>query len=269
MIELPRISIVTPSYNQAEFLEKTILSVLNQDYPNLEYIIVDGGSTDGSIEIIRSYEKELAWWVSEPDRGQVHALNKGFKRSTGDWVAWQNSDDIYYPGAFHAVANAANNNPMASIISGDMMLIDKNDKPLREILYVRPTYSSLLAEGMVIANQASFWKREIQIKLGKLDENYHCSFDYEWFLRLTEHSKCHHIKVFLGALRLHDESKTSLLGKQFQYENEKILTGRKLPAWKKFLYQLRRTILMIMNGNAYYVFRGLRRRINGSNYWSI
>ncbi len=109
----PKISIVTPSYNQAEFLERTILSVLNQNYPNLEYIIIDGGSTDGSVEIIKKYEKFLAYWVSEKDKGQADAINKGFKRATGDIVAWQNSDDTYSPDALQSVAGFFRQNPNA------------------------------------------------------------------------------------------------------------------------------------------------------------
>lgn len=116
--ELPKISIVTPSFNQGKYLEKTILSVLEQDYPNLEYIIIDGGSTDNSVEIIKKYEKHLAYWVSEPDRGQSHAINKGFGHATGEILGWLNSDDYYAPGAPQAIAEAFLANPDVGAIVG-------------------------------------------------------------------------------------------------------------------------------------------------------
>src|SRR6185369_4233383 len=120
---LPKISIVTPSFNQAPFLERTIQSVLDQGYENLEYIIIDGGSKDGSVDIIRKYSSRLAYWVSEPDSGQSDAINKGLRSASGDWLAWQNSDDVYYPGAFASLARAAAAHPDAGLITGDMAMI--------------------------------------------------------------------------------------------------------------------------------------------------
>jgi glycosyltransferase involved in cell wall biosynthesis len=117
----PTLSIITPSFNQAAFLPQTLDSVLNQKYPKLEYIVIDGGSTDGSREIIDSYSNRLTFWVSEKDRGQVHALNKGLQRATGDWVGWQNSDDFYLPGAFESFALATQRHPDADIIIADIV----------------------------------------------------------------------------------------------------------------------------------------------------
>ena len=256
----PKISVITPSFNQAEYLERTLRSVLDQGYSNLEYIVIDGGSTDGSVEIIRRYADRLAYWVSEPDKGQADALNKGLRLATGEWIAWQNSDDIYFPGAFHDLAMAASLHPEAGLIIGDMMLIDAQDRPLRDIRYVKPTTSALIAEGMVLANQASFWRRTVQERVGLLNEAFHCSFDYEWFLRLTEHTHAVHVKRIWGALRLHGETKTSLLTSRFQEENQRILAGREMPGWKKRLYQFRRLVLMLGQGQIGYVFRGILRQ---------
>lgn len=259
----PRITIITPSFNQATFLERTLRSVLDQGYPNLEYIVIDGGSTDGSVDIIRRYANHLAYWVSEPDRGQTDAINKGLLRATGDWLAWQNSDDIYYPGVFHDVAVAATKNTQARLIIGDMMLIDEHDHPLRDIRYVKPNFKALLAEGMLLANQSAFWRSDIQKQIGLLNEDLHYSFDYEWFLRLTEHTKGVHIDHIWGALRLHGETKTSLQAQRFQEENQRILAGREIPSWQKNMYKLRRLALMLRRGQFSYIFRGLLRHAHG------
>lgn len=257
----PRISIVTPSFNQAAYLERTIVSVLEQAYPNLEYIVIDGGSSDGSVEIIRKYENRLAYWVSEPDLGQAHAINKGLKRATGDWVGWQNSDDIFYPGAFRYVAQAARRSPQAELIIGDMTLIDEQDGVIRDLRYVRPTYESLLAEGMVLTNQSAFWRRSLHDRIGWLDESLHYGFDYEWFLRvLRETDRAVHVPRCLGALRYHDSTKTSRSQNLFDEEYRRIVDGRVPPGWKKNLYRFRRLILTLANGHFSYVLRGIKRR---------
>src|SRR5450759_2806690 len=119
-----KISVITPSYNQGQFLEETILSVINQNYPNLEYFIIDGGSTDNSIEIIKKYEKHLTYWVSEKDNGQAHAINKGFKKATGDIVCWINSDDLLIQGAINTISNYFSRNPDVQFINGYTLRID-------------------------------------------------------------------------------------------------------------------------------------------------
>lgn len=262
MINLPRITVVTPSYNQAEFLERTICSVLDQDYPNLEYIIIDGGSSDGSVEIIKKYESRLDYWISEPDRGQSHAINKGLKRATGEWVAWQNSDDIYYQSAFLNVAKAIKKFPTSDLVIGDINLINENDDVIRDIRYVRPTKMAMLAEGMVLANQAAFWRRSLHEKVGLMDQSLHYGFDYEWFLRLlnvTLHTT--HLPIILGALRYHSDTKTSNHQMLFDAEFEKILEGRVCPEWKKYYYQFRRVLLTIAAGHYLYVYNGIKRRL--------
>jgi glycosyltransferase involved in cell wall biosynthesis len=261
LVNLPRITVVTPSFNQAAFLEKTILSVLNQGYPNLEYIIVDGGSTDESVEIIRRYEDRLSWWVSEPDEGQAQAINKGLKRATGDWVAWQNSDDLYYPGVFHELARAAAKFPKAGLIIGDVRLIDEQDIAFREMRYVTPNYKALIAEGMVLTNQAAFWRRQANTELGLLNENLHCSFDYEWFLRLAQHVEGAHVKRLWGGLRFHDATKSTRQQELFANESRAILAGREMHPWQIKFYKLRRYALLLAQGHFRYLFRGIARRV--------
>ncbi len=128
MINYPKISIVPSSYNQGQFLEETVLSVLNQNYPNLEHIIIDGGSTDNSVDIIKKYEDQLAYWVSEKDKGQTHAINKGFKHSNGEILNWLNSDDLLAPGALHVIAEEFSKNPRVDFFFGDFTIIDKEGR---------------------------------------------------------------------------------------------------------------------------------------------
>lgn len=258
---LPRITVVTPSFNQAAFLERTIQSVLDQSYPNLEYFVIDGGSTDGSVDIIRKYQDRISWWVSERDEGQAQAINKGLRRATGDWVAWQNSDDIYYAGAFHELAAAVIRHPGASLIIGDVMLIDEQDTSFREMRYITPSYNALRAEGMLLTNQAAFWRRSTQEKVGLLDENLHCSFDYEWFLRLMRYGEGAHVAKIWGALRYHEATKSSTQSEVFTQESQRILAGREMPAWKIALYRFRRYALLLKLGHFSYLFRGITRRL--------
>jgi glycosyltransferase involved in cell wall biosynthesis len=261
-MQLPKISVITPSFNQAQFLERTIRSVLDQDYPNLEYIIIDGGSTDGSVDVIRRYADRLTYWVSEKDSGQSQAINKGLMRATGDWLAWQNSDDIFYPGTFSQFAECASRSPGAGLIIGDMNMIDVHDQVLRDIKYVRPTYGAMLAEGMVLANQAAFWRRELHQQLGYLREDLHFVFDFEWFLRILKSGvRAEHVREMWGGLRIHQATKTARSQSAFTREYTSILAGRGLPGWRKRLYQLRRLSLMVADGEWAYVRRGLRNRL--------
>jgi glycosyltransferase involved in cell wall biosynthesis len=252
----PKISIVTPSYNQGEFLERTILSVLNQNYPNLEYIIIDGSSTDGSVEIIKKYEKYLSYWVSEPDRGQSHAINKGFQKSRGEILAWQNSDDIYLPGTFIQVAEVFNRKEY-DLINGDIMLICKKDKPIRTIRYGFWPRFGLKYIGMSIANQSAFWTRKLHKRCEPLRENLHYAFDGEFFYRLIANtSKIKHIPEVWGCFRIHSATKANNI-KDYYKENEIIKT---MHGWKrgnlflKLAEKLLRAGYCLFKGNILYLF---------------
>lgn len=240
-----------------------MLSVLNQGYPNLEYIIVDGGSTDGSVDLIKKYEKYLTYWVSEKDDGQAQAINNGLKRATGEWVAWQNSDDIFYPGTFKSLANAANKNNQSSLIIGNMNLIDEQNDVINDLKYVTPTYQSLIAEGMVLTNQAAFWRRSIHEEIGYLNEDLHYGFDFEWFLRVLENGKATHVNQTWGGLRMHSHTKTSQFHALFDKEYAQIRAGRQASKTQLRLHQLRRLSLMAVRGDFSYILRGVRRRLSG------
>ncbi|MFT7237016.1 MAG: glycosyltransferase involved in cell wall biosynthesis [Cyclobacteriaceae bacterium] len=210
---LPKISIITPSFNQAEFLEETILSVLDQKYENLEYIIIDGGSTDNSVNIIKKYADQISYWVSEADEGQTHAINKGFRKATGDLVAWMNSDDIYYPYAFHAIATSyANTNGAFDVYFGDKENIDKEGKLIKRYYY--PPFCSWgikYTTNMNISNQSAFWRRDVLDAMGYLDESIQFAMDYEFFLRICiKGARFKKVNSTLGALRMYEENKSSL-----------------------------------------------------------
>ncbi len=259
----PKISVVTPSYNQAEFLERTILSVLNQNYPNLEYIIIDGGSTDGSVEIIKKYEKYLAYWVSEKDRGQSHALNKGFEKATGDLIGWQNSDDIYLPGAFFKVAEVYKKKTTYDVYFGNVYLIDADESIIRDLRFTRFSSFSLIYEGTVIVNQSSFLNPQLFKKFGYLNENYKFAMDYEYWMRIRQ-AKFLFIREFFGAFRLHGDSKTFNIGKEVGLkEHKKVLENYGYtPDFLTFsifktLSRIRRTFLYILQRDLDYVVRGI------------
>ena len=204
-----KLSIVTPSFNQGEFLEQTILSVLNQNYEQLEYIVIDGGSTDESVEIIRRYEDCLAYWVSEKDRGQVHAINKGLERVTGDIVAYLNSDDLYLPGAFAAVVEHFKENPACEWLCGDTMMFGEKGHRTELITADVPKSAAHCLSWAYLAPQPGmFWKRELVQPRG-FDEKWNYVFDHELYVRLLlDGHRCEHLPVPVAAYRLHGTSKT-------------------------------------------------------------
>ncbi len=217
----PKFSIVTPSYNQGQFLEETILSVLDQKYSNLEYIIIDGGSTDESVEIIRRYEKHLAYWVSEKDRGQVHAINKGIEQTTGDIFGFVNSDDLYLPGTFAAVAEHFENHPESEWVCGDTVMFGEglDDELIQTV--VPKSAAHCLSWAYEAPQPGMFWQRELLVD--GFQEQWRYCFDHELYARLLlAGHKCRHLPVTLAAYRLHPRSKTVAEGDLFDREFDAI-----------------------------------------------
>lgn len=220
----PKISIVTPSYNQGQFIEETILSVLNQNYPNLEYIIIDGGSTDNTVEIIKKYEDRITYWISEKDKGQAHAINKGFEKATGVIRAYLNSDDVYYPNAIlKAVYMYFTSLTDTMMIIGDCIYgVNLQEKGLE---YDSPNfpnsyYDALCREGLC-PQPSVFWTLPDRLKEELIfDENLNFCMDYEFWLKLIKHKyQVLRIKEPLSFFRIHSDSKTSNLQLTAQIEN--------------------------------------------------
>jgi glycosyltransferase involved in cell wall biosynthesis len=210
---LPRFSVVVPSYNQGKFVERTILSILNQDYPNLELIIIDGGSSDETLSIIHKYEKYLAYWHSQPDKGQSDALNIGFSKASGDIFAWQNSDDIYLPGAFHNVARVFKEKMHVAVCYGNWFSIDSNDCILDIHYALKPRMPHASYENMDVYNQTLFWRSEAYRKTGGFDINLQRLMDGDLMIHLMireGRKSFYKTDSFLGAFRRHEEQITSV-----------------------------------------------------------
>ncbi len=218
----PRITVITPSYNQGEFIEGTIRSVLLQSYPNLEYMIVDGGSSDGTVDFIRKYESHIAWWVSESDKGQSHAINKGLARSTGEIVAYLNSDDMYRPGILHRVARYFVDQGDADLVYGDCVLIDEED---REMALWRSRQFDLYTElcRNFIFQPTVFLRERVIGKVGGFDENLDYVMDLDLWYRAAKHFRFHYIPERLACFRLTSDSKTGGSRVPFVREREEVL----------------------------------------------
>jgi glycosyltransferase involved in cell wall biosynthesis len=241
------ISIITPSFNQAEYIPTTIDSVLSQDYPHLEYIIIDGGSTDGTLDILDfrfpildcskskiQNPKSKIHWFSEPDNGQAEAINKGFKKSTGEIVAWLNSDDIYMPQALHRVADFFSHHPHVDVVYGDYHLIDEKDDIILSKQEIPFDYHILLYGLDYISQPTVFLRRSLFDRVGYLDESLHYGLDWEYWLRISKHGGSFaHIPHYLAATRWHVEAKT-LIAPPKMYAEHQAIRDR---YWSKHKFQ--------------------------------
>lgn len=223
----PLVSIITPSYNQARFLEATLQSVLRQRYSNLEYLVVDGASTDGSVDIIKRYADRLAWWVSEPDKGQADAINKGFRRASGEIVAWLNSDDLYLPDAISEAVAVFQTHPEASLIFGDAVSADAEGRLLNHLPAGDLSLPDLL-RFKIITQPAVFMRRAVLEKVNYLDPSYHFFLDHHLWIRMAREAEIVHHGRTWAVSRYHKEAKNVYMADQCGEEAYRIL------AWAEY-----------------------------------
>jgi glycosyltransferase involved in cell wall biosynthesis len=209
MPELPRISVVTPSFNQAEFLEAAMRSVLDQDYPNLEYLVLDGGSTDGSADIIRRYAPRLAYWHSGKDAGQASAIAEGFEKSTGEILCWLNSDDFFLPGALRFVGEFFRDYRGVDFLYGNRVVIDREGREIGRHWWPWHLTRAHWALGQPLAQECCFWRRALYEKVGGIDRSKFFIMDYDLFFRMWRAGRFRKTSRYLGALRMHEETKNA------------------------------------------------------------
>jgi glycosyltransferase involved in cell wall biosynthesis len=204
----PLVTIVTPSFNQARFLDETIRSVLTQDYPNIEYIIIDGDSSDGSKEIIQKYTDRLAYWESVPDKGQTDAINKGFARANGEILAWLNSDDVLLPGAVSDAVGELQVHPEVGMIYGNATLINAEGQKIGDFPAAQTDLKRLKRGYVHIPQQASFFRADLWKKVGPLDPSFYFAMDYDLWVRLARNAPLLYVPKLWASFRLHDEGKS-------------------------------------------------------------
>ncbi|MCA9951636.1 MAG: glycosyltransferase [Anaerolineales bacterium] len=231
----PKISVVTPSYNQGQFIEETIRSVLIQGYSNLEYIIIDGGSTDNTLEVIQKYAPWLTYWISEADEGQADAISKGFQQATGEILAWQNSDDFYEPGAFKHVAQFFTANPDLVFVNGDVNLVDLNSQFKRRIFAMHPSRFFAANCGQHGWPQPGcFWRKSAYEQIGGIDPTLQFCMDKDLFIRLVSVGNGRRVSgPPLANFRVHEQAKTTTLAHVAQRETESIIKKYGNTRWAK------------------------------------
>lgn len=232
---LPSISIVTCSFRQGAFIDATMRSVFNQNYPHLEYLVVDGGSTDGTVDVIRRYESRLAYWVSEPDAGQTDALIKGFKRSTGDIQGWLCSDDLLMPQALQAVGTFFSEHPEVDFLFGDALWIDAKGKLIRSKKEMGWNKFVYLFDHNYLAQPSCFWRRSLYERVGGLDAKWNLAMDSDLWLKFARHTRPRHLARYLSCMRFYPEQKTRALKPAGRKEDEalRVRESPVLAAWPR------------------------------------
>jgi glycosyltransferase involved in cell wall biosynthesis len=221
-MNFPKISVVVPSYNQERFIEATLRSVINQNYPNLELIVIDGGSSDKSLEVIKKYEPHIAYWVSEPDGGQTHGLIKGFDRASGDIWCWLNSDDLHTPHTLFEVAHSFLRYPDVDAIFGDALWIDQCGQPLREQREIPFNRFLWMYTYNYIPGMSMFWRQELYQKAGGLNPDYDLAMDADLWIRFADVGRLKHVKAVWSQMRFYAEQKNRRLRNRSDAEDWKI-----------------------------------------------
>lgn len=247
---LPRLSIVVPSYNQVKYVEESILSILNQNYGNLELIVIDGGSTDGTVDVLHKYERHFSYWCSEPDRGQSDALNKGFTKATGDIYGWLNSDDLYAPQAFETAITLLEQSPSKRVLHGDWVTIDNKGTMLTREYTIPFSLGQFIYEGFFLNAQAMFWRREVHQRFTGFDVTLHRTMDYQMIVEfgLNEGDAAFMLTPgIIGCFRRHPDQKTQgmddLVLQEHQHIAQRYRYTDKYSAYgqvKRLAYRLRR-----------------------------
>lgn len=243
----PKLSIITPSYNQGEYLEETILSVLNQTYGNIEYIVIDGGSTDNSVDIIRKYEERITFWCSEKDKGQADAINKGLKRATGDMVCWINSDDVLYPNFVEKFVNYFVAHPDVDFLYGDVEQgADMQHATMRRGEVI--DYPTMLRTLRVpMPQQATMWRKSVMDKIGYLDPQWHVLLDREYFMRIAQHCLIEYLPGVVAFFRNHENAKS-------------------IAEWHKWMPELEKYYVTLFE-DSNFPYQHLKKESMASMYW--
>lgn len=244
---MKKISVITPSYNQAQYLEETILSVLNQNYPNLEYIIIDGGSTDGSVEIIKKYEHRLAYWVSKKDNGQAEAINKGFEKATGDILCWLNSDDYFSEKTLELISNKIDT-AKAELIFGNVVRYRENENLFVTSEIQKNYKNQKLSIVDYIVQPSTFWTRKAWDRTGRLNTEFNYVFDWDWFLR-AEKAGVNFIFESnpLSVYRIHNLHKSGTGGEKRELEIATILERYNGVGYSESYKFIRRNVTTLAN----------------------
>ena len=221
----PKISIVIPSYNQGQYLEETIRSVVDQEYPNLELFIVDGGSNDNSVDIIRKYEHHITWWISEKDKGQSDAINKGLKKATGEIITWINSDDLLTPGSLHKVASHFSDLPDSTgLIHGGVIVFNEDRELETRFTYLPPCPESYLS-GMAFSQPSAFFRKKYVDQVGPLNNDLHYGMDYDLFMRFSLVCNFQPVRDVFSRYRLHGQSKSVAENHKFMGDWKRIFVS--------------------------------------------